>query len=339
MTISAATTFDEFLVENELLSGADQASLHRICDVSGESIIPVIERISSLRGAKLAKAVSEFYRIALVAPEDWPSALLFAEDLSRKFLLKNCVIPIADCGTSMILAMEDPQSLDAIDAVRLATGKQVTPRVASREKIRSTIEKLAPGEALSGISDAWMDIEGASAGATSVGGVDQLRDVALGAPVILFVDELLIEASRARATDIHIEPYDGKLNIRIRVDGMLRHHAAPPPAMGKPIVSRVKILSGLNIAEKRLPQDGRARVIIDGRQFDLRVATMPTVYGESVTIRLLDNMRRSLDFSNLGFNSAHEQQFRKHLNASHGLIIVTGPTGSGKTTTLATAIY
>ena len=168
--------------------------------------------------------------------------------------------------------------------------------------------------------------------------LEHLRDMALGAPVVRFVNQMIQDALHARATDIHIEPFDGRMAVRMRVDGMLREVSSPPAQMAKAIVSRIKILSGLNIAERRLPQDGRARIRINEHRLDLRIATMPTVYGEAVAVRLLDNARRSLDFISLGFDPRNEEVIRRHLAAPYGLILVTGPTGSGKTTTLATAL-
>ena len=332
MELTGYKTFDEFLTEKALLSLSDQENMQRICRDTGERPIPVIARISDIEGRVLSSAVADYYGLSLVRSEEWPSLLPFEEDLSRRFLVNNNVLPIGECDNGLILAMEDPEDNDTLEAIHLATGKEIIPKIASRGDIRAAINRLTPDQALSA---SWTKFEGQGVAPDNV---DQLRDLALGAPIIHFVDELLTEASRARATDIHIEPFDDKLNIRIRVDGMLRHYTSPPSSMAKTIVSRIKIVSGLNIAEKRLPQDGRARVNIDGRQFDLRVATMPSVHGESVVIRLLDNVRRSLNFSSLGFRTEQEQQLRRHLDASHGLIIVTGPTGSGKTTTLATAI-
>jgi general secretion pathway protein E len=149
---------------------------------------------------------------------------------------------------------------------------------------------------------------------------------------------MIQDAVHARATDIHIEPFDGRLAVRMRIDGMLHDIEAPPIAMAKAVVSRVKILSALNIAERRLPQDGRARIRVGERRLDLRVATMPTIHGEAVAIRVLDNVRRTLDFDKLGFSARDAGVIRRHLDAPYGLILVTGPTGSGKTTTLATAL-
>jgi general secretion pathway protein E len=204
--------------------------------------------------------------------------------------------------------------------------------VAAVEDIQTAIERSARGREE---VDTW---QGETTTESHGDDIEHLRDMALGAPTVRFVNQLIQDAIHARATDIHIEPFDRRVAIRMRVDGMLREISSPPAQMAKAIVSRIKILSGLNIAERRLPQDGRARIRINEHRLDLRVATMPTIYGEAVSIRLLDNARRALDFSRLGFCKRDEDVIRKHLFAPYGLILVTGPTGSGKTTTLATAL-
>ena len=156
--------------------------------------------------------------------------------------------------------------------------------------------------------------------------------------MIRIVNQLFVDALHTRATDIHIEPSRNRLIVRLRIDGMLREIRSPPIDLARAIVSRIKIISGLDIAERRLPQDGRARVRIDGRQLDLRIATVPTVNGESVAIRLLENAQRALDLKQLGFDEDGQATIRRHIAASYGLVLVTGPTGSGKTTTLAAAL-
>jgi general secretion pathway protein E len=176
-----------------------------------------------------------------------------------------------------------------------------------------------------------------SAGARS-DDVAQLKDLALGAPVVRVVNQLLVDAMQLRATDVHIEPGRSRLVIRYRIDGIMREMRSPPADMARAIVSRLKLLAGLDIAERRLPQDGRSRLRIDGREIDLRVATVPTINGEAMAIRLLENARHSLDLDQLGFGAPDIDVLRRHLAAPHGLMLVTGPTGSGKTTTLATAL-
>ena len=203
-------------------------------------------------------------------------------------------------------------------------------RVAPAEDIDAALDRFQPAEEAA--------VAEVPAAAESDDDVEHLKDLALGAPVVRLVNQLLLDGLNARATDIHIEPFRGRLNIRFRIDGLLTESRSVPAHMARAVVSRVKILSGLDIAERRLPQDGRARIKIEARNIDLRIATMPTIHGESVAVRLLENMQRVLDLSKLGFPGAAEAIVRRHLSAPHGLMLVTGPTGSGKTTTLATAL-
>lgn len=325
-------TFENFLIEQNLVSFQDIEKIKQIGDDTGESLCSALRRTSILESASLVRAISAYYGIPAVDEREWPSEPLFSGKISLAFMRESKVFPIADTDDGVILAMADPSDSYTLEAIRLATHRPIIPMVAAAEDIDAAIERISQAQDK---TDVWMDVSG---GDETSEDVQQLRDIALGTPIVRFVNQLITDSIHARATDIHIEPFDGRLVIRIRVDGMLREVSSPPPHMAKAIVSRIKILSGLNIAERRLPQDGRARVRIDYHRLDLRIATMPTIHGESVAIRLLDNVRRSLDFSKLGFAKRDETVIQKHLSAPFGLIVVTGPTGSGKTTTLATAL-
>src|SRR6202041_465621 len=178
--------------------------------------------------------------------------------------------------------------------------------------------------------------EGKAAGADE--SIDSLRDLASGAPVVRAVNDLLEKAVELRASDIHIEPFRTGLVVRMRVDGLLRAVPAPAGALPQALISRVKILAGLNIAERRLPQDGAARLRVARLDIDIRVATMPTQHGESAVIRLLPRDRGLLEIAKLGLAASDERKIRRLLDLPHGIVVITGPTGSGKTTTLATML-
>ena len=177
-----------------------------------------------------------------------------------------------------------------------------------------------------------------SASTMPVDDIDSLRDLASGAPVVRALNDLFERAFDVEATDLHIEPMQDRLTIRLRVDGLLKKIASPPPALGPGLISRLKILSGLNIAERRLPQDGSARVTLNGTKVDLRIAIMPTVYGESAVVRLLPRNRGIVNINRIGFSQKDRAIIDRLLDVPHGMIIITGPTGSGKTTTLAAAL-
>jgi general secretion pathway protein E len=325
-------SFEEYLVSRELISEAELDKVDRFRKETGSSLYSALRKSSAVQPHALVRAISDFHEVPLVEDDQWLKHPASFGNLSHAFLRENKVFPIGESDDGILLAMEDPSDAYAINAVRLALERPIIPRVAAAEDIQTAIERSARNRDEPSV---WQDSAKAEASGDDL---EHLRDMALGAPVVRFVNQMIQDAIHARATDIHVEPFDGRVAVRIRVDGMLREIASPPAQMAKAIISRIKILSGLNIAERRLPQDGRARIRVNERRLDLRIATMPTIYGEAVAIRLLDNVRRVLDFSKLGFRPRDEEVIRKHLNAPYGLMLVTGPTGSGKTTTLATSM-
>jgi len=275
--------------------------------------------------------VADYYRLPTVAEGEWPKSSVLAEVLSPRYLREQTVLPLAADERRLILATADPGHTAAIEAIRLAAGRAIELKVAPAEDIDAAIDRFRTAESAPALAEV-------AAGAEGDDDVEHLKDLALGAPVVQFVNQMLLDGLHARATDIHIEPFRGKLTIRYRIDGMLTEGRSAPPSLARAVISRVKILSGLDIAERRRPQDGRSRIKIEQRTLDLRIATMPTVHGESVAIRLLENVQRVLDLPKLGFSEKDEAALRRHLAAPHGLMLVTGPTGSGKTTTLAAAL-
>jgi general secretion pathway protein E len=228
--------------------------------------------------------------------------------------------------------MADPLDRYAIDAVRLITGCQVLPKIAVPAELEAAIERLygrdrsTAGqlvEAANGSGDDAIDLD-----------VERLKDLASEAPVIRLVNQLIGKALESRASDIHIEPFEDRLKLRYRIDGVLREMDSPPNRMRAAIVSRIKIMARLNIAERRLPQDGRIKLAVRGTPIDLRVSTVPTMHGESVVLRLLNRESVRLDFAALGINGRSLEIYLSILERPHGILLVTGPTGSGKTTTL-----
>jgi len=325
-------TLEGFMLERGLLTTTELAKATQLCAETGERLVTIVRRLGIMSGTDLARAVAAYYKLPTVREDDWPKTSMLSDVLSPRYLREHKVLPLSFDAQHLVLAAADPGHTEAISAIRLAAGRAVELRVAPAEDIDAAIDRFQPAQepsvaesAPSGEGEGDEDIE-------------HLKDLALGAPVVQFVNQLLLDGLHSRATDIHVEPFRGRLSIRFRIDGLLSETHTAPAHLARAIVSRVKILSGLDIAERRLPQDGRARVKIESRTLDLRIATMPTIHGEAVAIRLLENMQRVLDLSKLGFLDKEEQILRKHLAAPHGLILVTGPTGSGKTTTLAAAL-
>jgi general secretion pathway protein E len=242
------------------------------------------------------------------------------------------VFPFEAAGGTFGLAVADPVDSAPVRAAEIVLGAPVTVAIASFEDIVTVLtarlgdDDLAPAD-------------GAEAGpAHSDDDIENLRDLASGAPVVRAVNDLLEKAMELRASDIHIEPIRHGLIVRMRVDGLLRTVTPPAGALPQALISRIKILSGLNIAERRLPQDGAARLRLARSEIDIRVATMPTQHGEAAVVRLLPRDRGLLDLGKLGLSTHDEQRMRKLLALPHGMIVITGPTGSGKTTTLATML-
>jgi general secretion pathway protein E len=235
----------------------------------------------------------------------------------------------------MIVVMANPRDKYALKALAMASGKTINPQVGVASEIENGIEKLYGGgrSAMGQIIDT-LDGDGDDA----LDDIEHLRDLASEAPVIRLVNLIMQRAVEARASDIHIEPFETRLKVRYRIDGVLQEVEAPPASSTAAVISRVKIMARLNIAERRLPQDGRIMHRVQGKELDLRVSTIPTSHGESVVMRILDRESIVLDFDSLGFDDRLKQEFVKNLEMPHGIILVTGPTGSGKTTTLYTAL-
>src|SRR6185369_11828565 len=222
----------------------------------------------------------------------------------------------------------------AIEAVALASGRRVVVKVAIPSELQAAIARLRTDTRTPGAAPE----DRADAEASSEVDIDRLRDLASEAPVVRFVDQLISGAVAEHASDIHIEPFEDNLRVRYRLDGRLQEVEALPATDGLAVTSRIKIMAGLNIAERRQPQDGRIRTAVDGGTLDIRVATVPTLHGESLVLRLLHRDRTALELPKLGFGGTGLERLQRALDRPHGLLLVTGPTGSGKTTTLYAAL-
>jgi len=278
-----------------------------------------------------ADEVARFYQLPRLGLPELVAAPSAVAQFSRRFLRETLVFPYAAADGGFRLAVADPTDEAAIRAAEIVLGGPVGVDVASFEDIATVLtERIGEDEVAAP--------EGEAAVARADDDIESLRDLASGAPVVRGVNDLLEKAVELRATDIHIEPFRTGLTVRMRVDGLLRAIPAPSGALPQAVISRIKILAGLNIAERRLPQDGAARVRVARSEIDVRVATMPTQHGESAVIRLLPKDRGLLEISKLGFSRMDEQKINRLLALPHGMIVITGPTGSGKTTTLATML-
>jgi general secretion pathway protein E len=263
------------------------------------------------------------------------------ENLSEKFLKQAKVLPLGLTDSTLSIAVSDPFDFYTLEAVSLATGYNLEISLAREEEIVDAIERLSSSETGSmdkiiedldkDRRDISLDEEG--------GDVDHLKDMASEAPVIKLVNLVISRAIEVGASDIHFEPFEGSFMVRYRIDGILHEVESPPRRLQAAVTSRIKIMSKLNIAERRLPQDGRIRLRVMGKEIDFRVSTIPTLFGESVVMRILDRESVILDLTRLGFPQEELATFEELISRPHGIILVTGPTGSGKTTTLYSALH
>ncbi|MCP3368300.1 GspE/PulE family protein [Bradyrhizobium cajani] len=287
--------------------------------------------MSEFSANEFADEVALFFELPRVTLQEMMAAESRVQQFSRRFLREMAVFPCQPAGTPPVLVLADPTDRASIQAAAIVLGTSPTIRVASFEDIATVLDQRLGEEESAGA-------EAAVNATVHDDDIDNLRDLASGAPVVRAVNDMFETAVELRASDIHIEPGRTSLVIRMRVDGLLRNVPTPngvPPAA---VISRIKILAGLNIAERRLPQDGGARVRAARSEIDVRVAIMPTQYGESAVIRLLPRDRALLSIDKLGFLAGDQSKLRRMLALPHGMVIVTGPTGSGKTTTLATVL-
>ncbi len=252
-----------------------------------------------------------------------------------------CVMPMFKVHNTMTVAMADPQSLPKMDRLQALTGCQIRPVLATAANIREFIHKAGDGPTgidsfLASLSE--QDVEVIDKESTDDGPTTDLDRMVEGSPIINLVNKVLMTAIKDRASDIHIEPDKKGTRIRYRIDGVLRDLMKPPTGLHASIVSRIKVTGKMDIAEKRLPQEGRVRIVAEDREIDLRVSSMPTLLGEKLVVRILDKANLKVRLEQLGFRTETLAAFLRMLHQPYGLVLVTGPTGSGKTTTLYSAL-
>ncbi len=327
----------EILVERGKL---DPANLERALKLqegeSAEKIGVILLRLGMVSGRDLADALADQLDIPIAQATDFPELPLMEERLSAKFLRDSQAVPLREDEEEIALAIADPTDSYVLSAVQMASGKRVRPYIAAPNEIEAALERLYGGGRSS--MGAIVDNITTRDDDQDLGDVEHLKDLASEAPVIRLVNLVLAKALESRASDIHIEPFENRLIVRYRIDGVLHETESPPRRLSAAMISRVKIMAALDIAERRLPQDGRIKLRIQGKEIDLRVSTVPTMHGESVVMRILDKGGVPLNFESLGFEGKPLERFISVLDQPHGILLVTGPTGSGKTTTLYTAL-
>lgn len=321
----------EILLERRLITQEDLSrALELQRERPGEKIGKILVDLGFVASRDVLAALGHQLQLPVLAIEA-PPASPEIEVLSAKFLRQSRCIPVALHESTVTLAMADPLDFETRAIVAASTGLTVLPAISHEQEILDAIDRYY-GQASKNETEL-----AATPGDSE--DLEHLRDMASEAPVIRLVNAMIAQAVEQRASDIHIEPFEKEFRVRFRIDGVLANQDSPPRELKAAIISRVKLMAKLNIAERRLPQDGRIKVKTLGREVDLRVSTLPTLYGESVVMRLLDRSAGDFyDLEKLGFDAHMLDRMAYYTSLPHGIFLVTGPTGSGKSTTLYSAL-
>ena len=329
----------ELLRERNLVGPDQFRELQEEHERTGKPLSQVIIDFGLVSEEQLLRAVAEHLNLEYLNLEDIDIDKAVLRIMPSSVARMYRAVPVSIAGSTVTVAVMDPYNAQLVGELSFILGKDVQLAVAPSKQIEDTITRFF-GEESESLKDVLEDMESQLASAevvetaTKTGGTAALEELASQAPIVRFVNLILFQAIQDRASDIHFEPFEDEFKIRYRVDGALYEMAPPPKHLALPVISRIKVMSNLNIAERRLPQDGRIQLNIGGKQVDLRVSTLPTQYGESVVLRVLDRTVVNLSLESLGMPTDIFEQTIETIKAPNGIFIVTGPTGSGKTTTL-----
>lgn len=332
MRYLSAESFRQHLIEKYSLPSRARARPESSTNPALTRPLLELWEATDLSAAEFADEVSDYFGLDRLGLPQLLTTTPCLDGFSRRFLRESTIFPFRAPNGSFRLAIADPSDTAAVRAAEIVFGETVEVVVASFEDITTVLDQRTEA------GEARADDDVRSVGQQSDDDIESLRDLASGAPVVRAFNDLLERAVDLRASDIHVEPFRSGLTVRMRVDGLLRALPSPQGIPPQALISRIKILASLNIAERRLPQDGAARVRVGRSELDVRVAIMPTQHGESAVIRLLPRDRGLLEMSKLGLRTPDESAMTRLLAMPHGMVVITGPTGSGKTTTLATML-
>src|SRR5579883_859492 len=330
----------ELLVREKLISLAQLRHAQEEQQKSGQNLGYTLAKLGYVSDDEITSFLSQQYRVPTVNLEEYEIDADILKLVPKEPCERHKVVPVSRTGNSLIVAMADPTNLNAIDDLKFLTGYNIEPVIASETAIQTAIEKYynagpSYDEVMAGFDEAEIEFTGEEEDISLL----ELEKASEDAPVVRLVNMVLLNAIKKGASDIHIEPYEKKLRVRYRIDGVLTEEMTPPLKLKNAITSRIKIMASLDIAERRLPQDGRIKLKLGkGREMDFRVSVLPTIWGEKVVMRLLDKGNLQLDMTKLGFDQKPLDDFKWAINQPWGMVLVTGPTGSGKTTTLYSAL-
>ncbi|OOO03501.1 MAG: Type II secretion system protein E [Chromatiales bacterium USCg_Taylor] len=333
---TSAERLGSHLIAAGKLSREGLESASRLAQTNAEHLGTVLVKLGHVSERDLAEALAALLELPLLAADAYRDTPIYEEQVSAKFLKTARAIPIFEQDGALVVAMAMPEDTYVIEALTLACGRPVRPAIGVTSEILTAIERLY-GTGKTVLDQIVDDIETRTE-VSEQEDIERLKDLASEAPIVRLVNHLINRAIDSRASDIHIEPFENRLKVRYRIDGVLHEVESPPARSTAAVISRVKIMAKLNIAERRLPQDGRIQLRVQGKEIDLRISTVPTLHGESVVMRVLDKQAISFEFQPLGFSDDVLKAFLEILDLPHGVLLVTGPTGSGKTSTLYAAL-
>ncbi|MCZ7678430.1 MAG: type IV-A pilus assembly ATPase PilB [Sandaracinaceae bacterium] len=331
----------ELLVREKLISLQQLRTAQDESRKSNTSLGYQLAKMGYISDQEITEFLSQQYRVQAIDLAEFEIDEEVLKLVSQEVCDRHKIIPVSRAGSTLIVAMADPSNLHAIDDIKFLTGYNVEPVVASEAAIMAAIEgsygqpEISYDDIMDGFDEGEIEV------ATDDDDLNlmDLERASEDAPVVRLCNAILLNAIKKRASDIHVEPYERKLRVRYRIDGVLHEEMAPPIKLKNAIASRLKIMASLDIAERRLPQDGRIKLKLGkGREMDFRVSALPTIWGEKLVLRLLDKSNLQLDMSKLGFDPKALEDFKWAISQPYGMVLVTGPTGSGKTTTLYSAL-
>jgi len=336
---SSSAQLGQLLVEKEKISQIELERLLQTQQETEQRLDSLLVSLGIVSEQEMAELLSEHLNIKLLSTEDYPSLAIENTQISVNYMKSAELVPVAEQQeqeeTILTVAMTMPTDTFILTALAMASNATIHARLGLPSEIKNHIERFY------GDSDKSLDDEDdieITGNNDDLDDVEQLKDMASEAPVIRLVNQIMTNAMSSRASDIHVEPFEDHLKVRYRIDGVIQEQSSPPSKLTAAIISRIKLMARLNIAERRLPQDGRIQLRAHGKEIDMRVSTVPTMYGESIVMRLLDKKSIQLELASLGFSKQNFQRIQIQLKQPHGVLLVTGPTGSGKTTTLYAAL-
>ena len=326
---------DGIIAEDQLLEASEAAKKERV------PLIAYLVSAELANARAIAVAASHEFGVPLLDLDAVEIDLDSVRAVDQKLISKHRVLPLVKRGQRLFLGISDPTNLQAIDDIKFATSLRVDPVVVEQDKLEERINKAidAVDTSMGGLDDDDFDLENLDIGGEDEEREEESRDDVADAPVVRFVNKVLLDAIKRGASDVHFEPYEKIFRVRTRLDGVLSEVAQPPVVLANKVCARLKVMSRMDIAERRVPQDGRIKMRLSkNRAIDFRVNTCPTLFGEKIVLRILDPSSAKLGIEMLGYEDNQRMLYEKHLNKPYGMILVTGPTGSGKTVSLYTGL-